>query len=680
MFRFSSLITVLLLLSGTACMQRPEAPPKSDIERAAESIRPPEVSELDTGSDEDKTTYSVLERGRAEAFRKEASKPAQPIPPAVKKKVEGDFPLLNLEDASLWEVIKIVADYQGWNYVIDPTVPDKGINVRLNEAIKGMDVENVLHLLLSIYSVAMVEHDGLVYFVPAKGADYKLGADNYVGNRGAGIERGQGWVTQIIPLHFVTPEEMSPILKEFVSASGKIIEDPVTSVVVVIDRLPFVNKVLDVVSMFDVNVFQNKKLVLIRFENASATVVQENIVGILEGYSKSLADKVYLAPIKELNALLCISSVQEIIEEVKFWADKFEHESEVGESQIFVYHVENVAAADLAGIIEEIYAEDHAASKNKEGQVEMRPVLQSNFNVITDEGNNSLIFKTTRRDYNIIERTLRQLDQPKKQVLIEAMILDLSLSGSLSYGFNWFIKHDTSLGHAPGFDFVPGDDGNAFAGSYNFLFDTFQLESILNANEIKSRTNVLSTPHIMVLDNEQASIDVGQQISIQTGNVSVPSATQTQNTGFYNSSSYQYLSTGVKLQVKPTISSNGTVRMEINQSYSVPGSGGGSGGNPPINNRAAQTIINVPDGKSVLIGGMIQETYTNSDNRVPVLGHIPLLKYFFMNKSVTKEKSELIIIITPHVMYQTDDAVTITKEFRKEIDAFRKEVSGSFGR
>ncbi|RLE18203.1 MAG: hypothetical protein DRJ14_04445 [Acidobacteria bacterium] len=673
------LTPIFLMLLMTACTVPPKQVPKNEIERALSGKRPVQKTEIETPKPE-KSHYQVIERGRS---TRASQTPSKALIPAVKgkssaavKKGKEAFPLLNLEDASLWEVIKIVADYRHWNYVIDPAVPDKGINIRLNSTIEGLGVENILHLLLSIYDVAMVNRDGMVYFVPTKGADYKLGAPVYVGNKVGRDQIGEGWVTQVIPLHFVSPKDLSPILKEFISTGGKIVEDPVTSTVVIIDRLPYVRKIMNIISLFDVNIFKNKKMLLIRFQNADAEKVTNNIIEIFKGYGALPEDKYYITSIKDLNALLCVTPLQEVVDEVKFWSDKFEKESEVGEAQIFIYHAENSKAEDLVNIIKELYSEEHTATKDSKGKLELRPVLKGDFKVITDKNNNSLIFKTTRRDYNIIEKTLKQLDAPKKQVLIEAMILDVSLSGSLSYGFTFFLKHlQADAGRGGEFHFQPGADAGGFTGAYTFLSKQFQIDSVLNMNEVKSRTNVLSTPHIMVLDNESASIDVGEQISIQSGNIAVPGAAGTTNAGVYNSTSYQYLSTGVKLNVKPSISNNGIVRMEIDQSYSVPGSSTGSG-NPPIKNRSAKTIVNVPDGQSLIIGGMIQQSQTNNDNGIPLLSKIPLVKYLFSNKTQSRSKSELIIIITPHVIYNQVDANRITNEFRKEIDKFRTEIYG----
>ena len=118
--------------------------------------------------------------------------------------------------------------------------------------------------------------------------------------------------------------------------------------------------------MFDINVFKNKQMALIRLENASAKNVLENIEKIFDGYGGLKEGKYFLSTIEDMNALICITSIKEIIDEVKFWAEKFEKESEVGEARIFIYHVENAKASDLATIIKEIYAEDHAEAKGED--------------------------------------------------------------------------------------------------------------------------------------------------------------------------------------------------------------------------------------------------------------------------------------------------------------------------
>ncbi len=675
---------VLLIISIilTVGCTKVNTPPKVVLFDDSKKHKPKTESGALISVEREKSQFSIEDRGKSQAFKSVISKPIKGAKITKSKTSKGDAPVLNFEDASLREVIKVIADYKKWNYVIDPSVPDKGINIKINTVVKDQEIDGLLNLLLSIYDVAMVERDGVKYFSLAKDSVIRTSAPLVYGNVVSPVLIGEDVVAQVIPLHFIAPKDMANISKEFLSSSGKIIEDPALSYMVVIDRKPYIRRILEMVKIFDINIFKEMNTTLIKFENADADKVRDNIQKILEGYPGLSKDKYYLLTIRDLNALLCITSVKEITDEVKYWAKKFEKESETGEAQIFVYHCENSDAKDLSNILKELYADEHKSVSNKAGKSELRPVLKGSLKMITDETNNSIIFKCTKRDYKIIEKTLKQLDVPKKEVLIEVMILDLALDNQFSYGFGWTLTHKNIWGsdfpnlHTPQFNFN-SVEGSTLAGGYTFIFDRFTLDAILNSNIVKSRTNVLSTPHILVLDNETASIKVGEQISVKANSVSTPAATQTNNNAFYTSNSYQYLSTGIQLQVKPSISSNGVVRLDITQTYSTPGTTSGDR-NPPIKDRSLKTIVNVPDGKSVLLGGLIQESKIDSSNEVPGLNKIPLIKYLFKNKTTSRKKSELIIIITPHVIYDNGDIERFTNDFKKEIEKFKKEIYSSY--
>ncbi len=673
------LIFSIILTFGCA---KVTTPPKAVLFDDSKKHRPNHATSTVISGEKDRSHFSIEERGGGTTFKSVLSKPIKKADISKTKTAGGDAPILNFEEASLREVIKVIADYKKWNYVIDPSVPDKGINIKINTVVKDKNIDDLLNLLLSVYNVAMVDRDGVKYFTVAKDSDVRVEVPLVYGNVISPVLRGEDVVAEVIPLHFISPKDMANISKEFLSRAGKIIEDPALSYMIVIDRKPYVRRVLEMVKLFDVNIFRKMNTTLIKFENADADKVAENIKKILQGYPGLSKDKYYILTIKDLNAILCITSLKEVTNEVKYWAKKFENESETGEAQIFVYHCENSAAKDLANILKELYADEHKTYRSgKNGKSELRPVLKGSLKMITDETNNSIIFKCTRRDYKIIEKTIKQLDIPKKEVLIEVMILDLALDNQFSYGFGWTLTHKNILGdkfptlHTPQFQLNSGD--SSLMGSYTFIFDRFTLDSILNSNIVKSRTNVLSTPHILVLDNESASIKVGEQISVKANSVQTPAAQATTDRPFYTSNSYQYLSTGIQLQVKPSISSNGLVRLEVTQTYSTPGTASGDR-NPPIKDRSLKTIVNVPDGKSVLLGGLIQESKVDSSNEVPGLNKLPLIKYLFKNKSTSKKKSELIIIITPHVIFDNSDIERFTNDFKKEIEKFKQEIYSSY--
>ncbi|BBB32971.1 general secretion pathway protein D [Thermotomaculum hydrothermale] len=675
------LLLIFSIILTVSCA-KVSAPPKTVLFDDSKKHKPKEQSGEMIAVEKEKSNFSIEDRGKGQAFKSIISKPMSGAKISKTKTEKGEAPVLNFEDASLREVIKVIADYKKWNYVIDPSVPDKGINIKINTVVKDQEIDDLLNLLLSIYDVAMVDRDGVKYFSLAKDSVVKSSAPLTYGNVISPALRGEDVVAQVVPLHFIAPKDMANISKEFLSSSGKIIEDPALSYMVVIDRKPYVRRILEMVKIFDINIFKQMNTTLIKFENADADNVRDNIQKILEGYPGLSKDKYYLLTIKDLNALLCITSVKEISDEVKYWAKKFERESERGEAQIFVYHCENSDAKDLSNILKELYSDEQKTYTNKAGKGELKPVLKGGLSMITDETNNSIIFKCTKRDYKIIEKTLKKLDVPKKQVLIEVMILDLALDNQFSYGFGWALTHKNLLGdvsnlHTPAWQLNYPETKNALQGSYSFIFDRFVLDSVLNSNVMKSRTNVLSTPHILVLDNESATIKVGEQISVRANSVQTPATVTGGTTNvnpFYAANSYQYLSTGIQLKVKPSISSNGVVRLEINQTYSTPGTPASPEQNPPIKDRSLTTIVNVPDGKSVLLGGLIQESKVDSSSEVPGLNKLPLVKYLFKNKSTSRKKSELIIIITPHVIYDYSDTERLTNDFKREIEKFKREI------
>jgi len=691
-------ILVVITLVTLSCVKTPqseltkEVTVKSEQAKVEKQAKTKKVdNEITIAPPEDiPRVFSIEDRGDNSRYKKINSKPIVSGQKKTKnnnKNKTKAFPLLSLEDASLWEVIKVIGDYKNWNYIIDPSVPDKGINIRMHKQISEQNIDSVLHILLSIYDISMVDRDGIVYFTPVKGNnEHKISSDILYGNAVSKQLAGEGWVTQVIPLHFASTKDVSGIIKDFMSSGSALYPDDISSTIVIIDRAPYIRRILDIVSLLDINIFKNKKMSLIKFENADAGKVAESIDAIFKGYPGLDPTKYYIVALKEMNALLCISSAIEIIDEVKFWAKKYEKESEVGETQVFVYRVEHSSSEDLAAIIKELYASDFKSSKSKDGKTIQKPVLQGDLKIITDKTNNALIFKCTKRDYNVIEKTMKKLDKPKRQVLIEVQILDITLGDQFSFGFNWVLNHREDLRDENGV-LLPNQNGiqtwntsllqdksPAYSSLYDILIPWASVQATLSMDEVKSRTNVLSTPRVLVLDNEKASIDVGTQISISTGSSSYPTSGTTPTTP-YTQTQYQYLKTGIKLDVTPTINSNGMVRLEVSQTYSTPGEVGASG-NPNINDRSVNTIVNVPSGQSLLLGGLIQETSINSKTSVPFISKIPIIGNFFKSKSDKNSKAELVIIITPKVLFNPNDGAEITREFKNEIENFRKEIYG----
>jgi general secretion pathway protein D len=302
--------------------------------------------------------------------------------------------------------------------------------------------------------------------------------------------------------------------------------------------------------------------------------------------------------------------------------------------------------------------------------------------VIADKDTNSLLILATPGDYDVIESALRKLDVVRRQVLVEVLLAEVILTDDLSFGIDWFIRsHTTSSGRqtygtlntlgalpaAPGFTppAVPGVNPAIAAFSPGLQLINLsgdQIRGVLRTFGSEGRAQILATPQIMVLDNEKAEIKVGQRISVQTQAQTGVST----GTGVLNS--FQYLETGVLLAVTPRINSGGLVTLEVNQEVSEPTSTGTVvNPNPDVATRNAKTSVVVGSGESIVLGGLIREVARRNSDGLPLLSKIPLIGALFGTQTLNKERSELVLIITPKIISDVGQARQATEELRTKL-------------
>ncbi len=308
------------------------------------------------------------------------------------------------------------------------------------------------------------------------------------------------------------------------------------------------------------------------------------------------------------------------------------------------------------------------------------------------EENNQLLIMATPGEWDSILAAIHRLDISPLQVQIEAKILEVTLSGDLQFGVQWWLAGliNTSTNantSATGYQYGSGFQGNAadrhrasLGGTgvspnggeglfYSFLNKNFQVA--LNTLQTTGQTKVLSAPSLVVMNNQQAQITVGTQVPIiSTSIVGLGTTTDTTglatNTGIGQAS---YISTGITLSVTPRVNPGGLVYMDVDQEDSNPGPAATAGANPPINQRNLQTEVAVQSGETVLLGGMIQDQTTDSKSGIPVLSSIPVLGNLFGNTNKTHTRTELIVLITPRVVVSADDARDMTQEYEKKFES-----------
>jgi general secretion pathway protein D len=405
-------------------------------------------------------------------------------------------------------------------------------------------------------------------------------------------------------------------------------------------------------------------------------------------------------PIERINSLVVFSASSTLLKTVEGWIKKLDEEVETGQN-IFVYPVQNVKATEIAEILKALYGETGTASPGivpqrkqpaaaaKKPARAPRPTpvrrrartgesISSRVEIITFEPTNSLVILAPPGIYREMIKTIKKIDTYPREVLIEAVIAEVSLSDSDEHGIQWSVLHNIS---AEGSDFkglVEGDFGDpappllseaptlstGVGGFSYYIFKPDKLTALIRAIASESKVNILSSPRLLVRDQEEASIEVGSEIPTATSTTSTTTTeTLTQN--------IEYKTVGIKLKIKPTISEEKTVVLDLEQEVSSTGEDQqvGQTGNlfPTFNTTKTKTSIVVPNEQGIVIGGIMEEEGSKGYQGIPLLSKIPLIGALFRYNVRSLKKKELLIIITPFVLADRSEADIITRGFIKQL-------------
>ena len=282
--------------------------------------------------------------------------------------------------------------------------------------------------------------------------------------------------------------------------------------------------------------------------------------------------------------------------------------------------------------------------------------------VVADDENNSLMIYATGRQYKLIKSALEKLDVVATQVIIEASILEVTLTDRLKYGLEWTFKN--GLGND--YDGVgvlaaaAGGPAAAVPGfSYTVTNSIGDISAVLNALSEESLINVISTPSVMVLDNHEAYIHVGDQVPVLVGQSVTDGGTSTQN--------IQYRDTGVKLNVRPSVNAGALVTMDVEQEVTDVGEIDSATGQRSFLNRNIMSRVAVRSGESVVLGGLIRENASETESGVPILHTLPLIGPLFGTVTNEDRRTELIVIITPRALYSQEDLRQVGEEMRSQV-------------
>ncbi|WP_282368028.1 type II secretion system secretin GspD [Pseudomonas sp. PS02290] len=299
--------------------------------------------------------------------------------------------------------------------------------------------------------------------------------------------------------------------------------------------------------------------------------------------------------------------------------------------------------------------------------------LDDSTRITAQQSSNQLLIRTRPAQWAEIESAIKRLDNAPMQVQIETRILEVNLTGELDLGVQWYLGRlagnstSTTVANTAGSQGALGG-GGAGLGATDSLFYSFvsnNLQIALHALEQSGRTQVLSAPSLVVMNNQQAQIQVGDNIPISQTTVNTSATTATL-------SSVEYVQTGVILDVVPRINPGGLVYMDIQQQVSdANDTSTDANGNPRISTRSVSTQVAVQSGQTVLLGGLIKQDNADTVSAVPYLGSIPGLRWLFGNTSKSKKRTELVVLITPRVITSNSQARQVTDDYRQQLQLIK---------
>ena len=676
--------------------------PKSETRPA--SPQAPAGRENPTASDADAqdapATPAPVETGENPPVSGEAAAPgpetaSDPAAPAGPQPAEPSGPntrfRFNCVDCALLEFVRNIANELKLNYIVDPKVQGV-VNILTYGEMRRSDLVSLLEIVLQINGAAIVKTGPVYRILPSRNVR-QLPLEIRRSPEPSASPAGAGRVLQIVPLNFVPAADMAELLNPYLSDGGDITYHRAANFLIISDAPANLGKLLELVRVFDSAVFGGKRVRVYALQNSRATNLALELESIFAGYAHASESPIRFIPIARLNSILAISPGTGSFEEVDRWIARLDQAGLNREIRNYFVKIQNGDAVAIAGLLLKIYGagkQEEEAFLPPEGvPLETPPaggaeplarseeIVQGEIKIVADDQNNALIIQCSPQDYEVIEETVRELDRVPRQVLINVKIYEVVLSDELSLGVSAFLQ-ERNRPTVPSPSATTASFGGAVSAGLNLatralMGDTRELVAFLNAAETRSRSRVLSAPTVIASDNVAANIQVGSEIPILTSRGVVPGGTG--GTSLF-SNTIQNRKTGVILNVTPRINAGGWVTLDVQQEVSSPGPPPTAGiQSPSINIRSVSTQVTIKNGQTIAIGGIISETKGQSRNRVPFLGRIPGLGLLFGNTSRETSRTELIALITPHVIEDIEQASDLTEELKSTLKGLKKELS-----
>ena len=573
--------------------------------------------------------------------------------------------------------IKFISELTSKNFVVDQRVRGK-VTIISPSKISVEEAYKVFESVLEVHGFTTIKAGEVTKIVPSPDARSK-NIETRLKEEAASPE--DRVVTQLIPLKFASPSEIKKLFAPLVSKSSVILDYPPTNMLIITDVYSNIKRLLRILTAIDV-AGMGEELSVIPLEYAEATKFVKILDSVFQTNRKSKAQStlsgVQFVADERTNTIIVMASEVET-SRIKRLINMLDRETPRGKEKIHVYYLENANAEDLAKVLQEL------PTKKTGGPQTKLPFVSEDVKVTADKATNSLIIMAGKEDYLVLDEIIKKLDVPRSMVYIECLIMEVNINKEFNLGVQWQAGGTTTIdnkdtafggGFKPEVPIISGisttlpSPAGFSMGIFSELITiggiTFpNLSAIVNAYKKDKDVHFLSTPQILTTDNEEASITVGKSVPFQTRSAA--------DSGVETYSSYEYKDVGITLKITPQISHDRLVRLYINtESTKLDEQATTSSDRPTTLKRTVDTTVIVKDTNTVVIGGLIDDSFSETRYTVPCLGDIPLLGYLFKTTARGGDKTNLYVFITPHVVENPAEAKAILDSKKDEIDQIKE--------
>lgn len=570
---------------------------------------------------------------------------------------------LNMENADITEVIDLVARVTGKTVIVDPRVRGK-VTVISEKELTAEAIWEIFLATIEVYGFSAVETENAVKVIGQ--ADIKS-AGIEVDNEGR--INGEQIITRVFPIQNASAMELVPILRPLVAKYGHLAGVNTANALIISDRAINIERMEEIIKLLDKA--GSEDIEVIALEHAWVG----NIITLLERISPTAVTSgqqntqqraggrgVHLVGDERSNRII-IKGESEARAQIKALIDELDIPSEENTTSRVIF-LNNADAARMAELLKGMAGAAQQQQQQAGGQQKQPPA--GPVSILADEDLNALVVRAEPSIMKEIESVINQLDVRRQQVLIEAAIVEVNGSISDALGIQWatnpqqvengvpFASTNFTEGGASIADVAKaaatGNVGalptGAFVGLVDPISDTPNFAAIIQAIESQANTNLLSTPSVMTLDNSEAFITVGSSVPFKTG------GSGTDENPFV----IERQDVGTTLTVIPHIQKNGTVRLEVDQVVeSISGNNSFGAVDIITDKRQVKTEVLIGDGKTIVLGGLIDDNIIERESRVPVLGRIPILGHLFKSRSTERQKTNLMVILRPTIVTGAGD-------------------------